>query len=95
MTGEVLTPSDVNSIFTGTDEMIEVDPKQGDLPRYTQQVAELLQDAQENINQPTSVEEEMNPLNDENYSVDNDAEDNPENCEENLGTTFHQRLCMR
>ena len=47
LTGEVLTPSDVNSIFTGTDEMIEVDPKQGDLPRYTQQVAELLQEFQE------------------------------------------------
>ena len=27
----------------------------------------------------------MNPLNDGNYSVNNDAEDNPENCEENLG----------
>ena len=50
-----------------------------------EEVADLLQDAQENINQPTAVEEEMNPLNDENYSVDNDAEDNPENCEENLG----------
>ena len=47
LTGEVLTPSDVNSIFSGQDEMIEVDPKQGDLPRYTQQVAELLQEFQE------------------------------------------------
>ena len=47
LTGEVLTPSDVNSVFSGVHEMIGVDPHQGDLPRYTQQVEELLQEFQE------------------------------------------------
>ena len=46
-TGEVLTPSDVNSVFSGVQEEIDVDPKMGDLPRYSQQVAELQEDFRE------------------------------------------------
>lgn len=46
-TGEVLTPSDVNSVFSGVNEKIDVDPNMGDLPRYSQQVAELQEDFKE------------------------------------------------
>ena len=39
-TGEVLCPGDINSVFTGVHEMLEVG-KEGDLPRYSRQIAEL------------------------------------------------------
>ena len=46
LSGEVLTPSDVNSVFTGVHETIDVG-KEGDLPRYSRQVAELQSDFQD------------------------------------------------
>ena len=39
-TGEVLVPGDINSMFTGIHEVLEVG-KEGDLPRYSRQIAEL------------------------------------------------------
>ena len=47
---------------------------------------DLLQDAKENINnQPEVVEEEPNQMNNDDFSLEgNEEEDNPENCEDSV-----------
>ena len=75
---DINLPSD-NGVLSGPDEPLVVDEQINE-----EEVADLLQDAKENItNQPEVVEGEQNQINDDDFSLEgNEDEENPENCED-------------